>query len=202
MELIKRQKTVRDYVVYVHRSPSGKCYVGITKHYARRCLAHQHESNRCRLFARVVKKYGWENIEHIILESGLTLKEAKEKEQYYIEYYNSFAPHGYNLTTGGEGYTVSDETRQKQSNSLKGHKHTDETRQIMTQSNKNKGSKRSEEFKKMISQINKGRNPSREQKVKASESNKGKKRTEEQKQNHKAAWIKRVELYGLRGVKQ
>lgn len=56
-------------------------------------------------FWNAIKKYGWNNFEHYILESNLTLEEANEKERYYISYYNSSNNlYRYNLTLGGEGF--------------------------------------------------------------------------------------------------
>lgn len=50
-----------------------------------------------------IQKYGWENIQHKILESNLTLEEASKKEIYYINYYDSTNPEkGYNKSRGGE----------------------------------------------------------------------------------------------------
>lgn len=58
-----------------------------------------------------------------------------EKEVYYIQYYNSLSPNGYNLLSGGNHPIFSDETRNKISNACKGEKngfynktHTLETR--------------------------------------------------------------------------
>jgi group I intron endonuclease len=184
----KRKKTVRDYIVYLHRSPSGKCYVGLTKDYDRRCLEHK-KDNRCRLFARAIEKYGWDNLEHTILESGLTLKEAKDKESYYIEKYNTFVPNGYNLTTGGEGYIVSDETRKNMSQAHKG-----EVREYL------RGKNLSEEHKRKISEAMKNitketreklsyraKNKTEEHQRKITEALTGQKRSDETRQRQAAS---------------
>lgn len=50
-----------------------------------------------------INKYGWENIQHNILEIGLTEEEAKKREIYYIEkYQTNDLEYGYNRTTGGD----------------------------------------------------------------------------------------------------
>ena len=68
-------------------------------------------------FDNAIKKYGWkEGFEHIILETGLSAEEANERERYYIKYYNSLEPNGYNLTAGGDGslsHTTSQKTKEK-----------------------------------------------------------------------------------------
>jgi len=53
-----------------------------------------------------IQKYGWENVEHILLEEGLTAEMAAEREKYYIALYKTNEKeYGYNLTYGGEGNT-------------------------------------------------------------------------------------------------
>ena len=70
------------YTVYKHTSPSGKVYIGIT------CRKPEYRWNHGRgykeidqpLFYRAIKKYGWDNITHEILYSGLQEKDAKNLE--------------------------------------------------------------------------------------------------------------------------
>ena len=69
-------------------------------------------------FSKAIKKYGWNNFHHDVIETVecKTKEELKDVlnslEKTYIEVYDSFY-NGYNSTTGGEGYIVSDETRNK-----------------------------------------------------------------------------------------
>lgn len=52
---------------------------------------------------RAIEKYGWDNIDHEIIESELTKEEAEAKERELIAKYKSNVPeHGYNITSGGE----------------------------------------------------------------------------------------------------
>lgn len=106
------------YLVYKHTSPSGKSYIGITKNYTHRNWIHQHTLH-CRVFAAAIKKYGWSAFTHEILVDNITLREANALEQIFISEHNTLVPHGYNLTTGGKVTTVSDQTKQKQSDSRK-----------------------------------------------------------------------------------
>ena len=65
-------------------------------------------------FYEEIKQYGWDNFEHIILESNLNAIEADEKEKYYISLYDTTNPEkGYNRSPGGS--SVSLQTRQKMS---------------------------------------------------------------------------------------
>lgn len=109
MEISQEEKR---YIVYKHTSPSGKCYIGITNNYKRRTYQHKTDIVN-RPFSKAIIKYGWDNIIHEILEENLTLREANIKEKYYIQEFNSLTPNGYNLTTGGEGYILAEEVKEK-----------------------------------------------------------------------------------------
>ena len=103
------------YCVYMHTSPSGKAYIGLTSNYKKRCYSHQYQKNKhqCTAFFNAIKKHGWGNFTHEILKDNLTLEQAKSEEKRLIALYNTFTPHGYNLTTGGEGCKVSEETKKR-----------------------------------------------------------------------------------------
>ena len=98
------------------------------------------------------------------------LKECDDKEldyweKYYVKELNTKAPYGYNLTDGGggmSGYTLSEETRKKMSETHKGEK------------NHNYGKHLSEEQKKKMSEKAKGRKVTEETRKKLSENHKGK----------------------------
>lgn len=94
-----------NYKIYIHKNKiNNKIYVGQTK----QSLNHRWNNGNgyinCPYFYKAIQKYGWENFEHILLESYLTKDEANVKEQYYIKYYNSSNPDfGYNISAGGSG---------------------------------------------------------------------------------------------------
>lgn len=109
-----------------------------------------------------IKKYGKENFDYIILSECNTIQQLNDAEKYFIDYYQTLSPNGYNLTTGGEGFTVSEETKKKQSTSHKGktapwnsYKRSDETRKKMSDAAKGrlsklKGTKRSSYSDKLV----------------------------------------------------
>lgn len=111
----------REYCVYMHVTPSNKVYIGITG----RKLNERWQNGRGysfnRHFSNAINKYGWDNIEHRILEAGLSREEASERERYYIALYDSTnGDKGYNLTTGGEAnYYMTDEFSKKCSKRMK-----------------------------------------------------------------------------------
>lgn len=108
------------YLIYCHTSPTGKKYIGQTNNYNRRCREHK-TSNRCPAFRNAIIKYGWDNFTHTILEDGLTLDEANILEEFYISKYNTLAPNGYNLQTGGSNSKPSPLVVQKDQYGEKNH---------------------------------------------------------------------------------
>ena len=50
-----------------------------------------------------IRKYGKENFEWEIIEE-CDIEEIDEKEKYYIQFYNSLAPKGYNILEGGQKF--------------------------------------------------------------------------------------------------
>ena len=148
-------------------------------------------------FYRAINKYGWDNIEHIVLVEGLTKEEACHYEEVLIAYFDTTnKDRGYNLMSGGECNIHSEESRKKMSESLKGRPgpmkgktHSQETRRKLSESHK--GYKHTEEQKRKISESSKGKKISEEQKRKISESKKGKHKGAE---NHRAKKIKCIEL--------
>lgn len=54
-----------------------------------------------------MKKYGIKHFYYEILEECET-EYVNERERYWIAYFNSQAPNGYNLTPGGDGWSLSD----------------------------------------------------------------------------------------------
>lgn len=161
-----------NYIVYRHTCPNGKVYIGITgTAFETRCGNNGYKYRKNKLFARAIKKYGWDNIRHEILYSGLTKEEAEAKEIELIAEYKSNNPkYGYNVSSGGEsgnaGVVASEETRQKMSiahlgnPSNTGKKLSEETRRKLSEAHKgNKvmvGRKLSEETRRKMSEAQKG----------------------------------------------
>lgn len=88
------------YTVYVHINRNNqKAYVGITTKEPEERWMNGY-GYRGQPFYSAILKYGWDSFDHVILESGLTESEACNKEQFYIQQYDSYK-HGYNSTKGG-----------------------------------------------------------------------------------------------------
>ena len=77
---------MNNYCVYKHTTPSGKVYIGITSKPVEKRWLNGRGYARNEHFWNAIKKYGWENIEHRVLVSGLSKEEASEVEKMYIAY--------------------------------------------------------------------------------------------------------------------
>lgn len=89
------------YCVYVHINKiNGKAYVGQSVNIEERWRSNGKNYEGCPKFYRAIKKYGWDNFEHILIEQNLLREEADQKEKEFIEKYNSIKA-GYNLKEGG-----------------------------------------------------------------------------------------------------
>lgn len=97
------------YYVYVHVFPNGKKYFGITKNNPmRRWQNGAGYTKEQTPVYRAIHKYGWDNIQHIVLFSGLSLYDAQQKERDLIALHKTNVArygtqYGYNATDGGEG---------------------------------------------------------------------------------------------------
>lgn len=94
---------VKEWKIYLHRNKiNNKCYVGQTCRKYVKTRWFKGKGYKCSAkFYNAIKKYGWDNFEHTILERNIfTLKEANIREKYWINYYNSIK-NGYNIREGG-----------------------------------------------------------------------------------------------------
>lgn len=105
---------------------NGKSYVGLTKQpLAARLRAHfsNSKTHNNTYIKKAIQKYGKDAFTVSCLGEYCSLEQLNDAESYYIDFYNTLAPNGYNLQTGGNSHTVSDITRKKLSDSHKGLKY-------------------------------------------------------------------------------
>jgi len=57
---------------------------------------------------KAMKKYGIENFKFEVIEDNIPLKELNKREEYWINYYNTYNGAGYNATKGGDGISFYD----------------------------------------------------------------------------------------------
>ena len=169
----------KKFIVYMHTSPVGKRYVGITRQKPERrfgkdgnAYTRPTKKGLITYFGKAILKYGWENFTHEILFEGLAREEACNKEKELIAKYDLMDVHkGYNQTVGGDNHSVGEIGRKNLSEAHKGQKSW------------NKGTPMTEEAKRKAS-ISHKLHPSRPHKNGLSEEHKAK---------LKEAWIRRKE---------
>lgn len=93
------------HIVYKHITPSGKIYIGQTNSSIEKRAGKDGVLYKPNIyFYNAIQKYGWDNIEHIVVCDNISKKEADWLERYLIAYYNTIdSRYGYNLTKGGDG---------------------------------------------------------------------------------------------------
>ena len=142
----------------MHTCPNGKRYIGITgKNPLVRWRNGKGYEAHNEHFYNAILKYGWDNIEHRIITSGISKECACEIEKSLIkEYQTNNREFGYNKSTGGECSgagvirVLSEETKRKISEAQKGRKLSQET--IQRRSISQAGLKRSFETRKKIAE--------------------------------------------------
>ena len=83
---------------------NGKQYVGQTSRtLEQRWREHCSNNSKCTHLHSAILKYGKENFKVEQIDIALDQGELDYKEMQYIKYYNTLAPNGYNLDTGGKG---------------------------------------------------------------------------------------------------
>ena len=139
----------KNYCVYMHISPSGKRYIGLTCQCPETRWANGCGYKGNPYFDKAIKKYGWDSFQHIIIADGLSQEDACDMEKKLIFQYNTIdKDNGYNMTLGGLGalgYRHTDETKARlrehfsgEGNPFYGKRHSDEVIQILRDKAKNK----------------------------------------------------------------
>lgn len=168
------------YIVYMHKTPNNKIYIGQTsKKLEYRCGLNGNGYKNNKYFWNAIQKYGWDNIEHIILKQNLTKDEADYWEKYYICEYNTLDnKFGYNLAQGGQSGSHpnphTENWNRKISNSLKITYQDTKLRNHLSLIRQ--GIKLSDETKEKIRQAHLGKSLTPEHKNNISKGNKGKSR--------------------------
>ncbi len=150
---------------------NGKCYIGQTI----QKLNHRISVHICgkddNPIQRAIKKYGIQSFECSVIDNADLKDILNEKEIYWINFLKTKVPNGYNVTNGGDGRTgkLSEETKIKISQSLKGRHLSEKTKRKISETNKGKpagtfnskgflGKHHSDEWKRKIGDARKGGN--------------------------------------------
>ena len=96
---------MQGYIYLIENKINGKKYIGQTTCSVKERFKQHLKDSRKHLerpLYRAISKYGKENFEIQELEK-CSIEKLNEREQYWIQYYNTFYGEGYNATLGGEG---------------------------------------------------------------------------------------------------
>ena len=208
------------YTVYVHICPNNKKYIGITckKPEYRWDNGKGYKNNDH--FYKAIQKYGWDNIQHKILFTGLTKEEAEQKEIELIAKYNTTdREYGYNNEKGGHyAGKMSKRSKDKLSKSVKelwqnveyrkkqeaktppmlGKHHSQEARQKISEKAKKRKITNEQKEKLRISMIGKHHKEETKEKIRQKMlgrkmSDEAKKKISEQRKG-KSTWVKGQKL--------
>ena len=186
------------YIYLIIDLTNWKKYVGQHHYHLEKLDSNYHGSGQ---IIRQIYKKRPHTLKEVYLKTCYTQEELDEWEQYYIKFYDTLYPNGYNLEEGGRGGVPSEEARRKMSKAKKGKRHSDEHRKKLSKAAKGKhiseetkkkisestsgeknhmfGKHHSNETKKKIGEASKGRYYSEEARRKMSKAKKGKKLSEE-----------------------
>ena len=187
MEVLKSE---RSWCLYCHETPSGKRYIGITSLSPQKRWQNGRGYKKCPYFYRAIEKYGWDNIKHEVLFTGLSKSEAAKLEIEYISKYKTRDKRfGYNMTDGGEGHLgvpMAEEQKEKLRCLMTGKPKSETTKERLRIANSGKRWNEEQKQRRSIQYSGQG-NPrfgthcSDETKAKISASQKGKTISEEQR---------------------
>ena len=91
---------IRKDIYIIKNNINTKVYIGQSLNAKERFKSHCKKNRDNSLIDKAIQKYGKEHFWFEILESQI--ENYNEREKYWIKYYNSLKPFGYNILTGGE----------------------------------------------------------------------------------------------------
>jgi group I intron endonuclease len=87
-------------IIYCYTNKNtGKKYIGQTIHPEQRKANHLHEATvkgSDYYFHRSIRKHGWDNFDYEVLEDNVEQKDLNDRENHYIDMYDTLWPNGYN----------------------------------------------------------------------------------------------------------
>ena len=159
----------RDYgCIYKHTNlvHEGWSYIGQTMYTTgQRWKSDGSGYQKNYVFRRAIEKYGWDNFSHEIIEDNIPPEKLDEREKFWISFYHTYIGDpeckGYNMTEGGNvgrGRICREDTKQKTSETLKGHSVSDSVAKRVSECSK--GRKHTPETIAKIAAANHGRDTS------------------------------------------
>lgn len=78
----------REYSVYIHILPNKTIYIGQTRQSLKERWQNGRGYEHNNFFSNLIKKYGWNNIDHLLYKDNLTKFEADTIEKDLIKFYS------------------------------------------------------------------------------------------------------------------
>lgn len=128
------------YIYLIVNKVNGKTYVGQRKYRRNiKLWGNDHYMGSGKLIKQAELKYGINNFDKFLIQNCETKEELDEQERFWIAEYRARGKAEYNIANGGWnsgtiGRHLSDKTKNKIAESLRGRKHSIETRQRMKNS--------------------------------------------------------------------
>ena len=144
-------------IIYSYRNiHTNKRYIGQTINPDQRKRNHLHEAtkrNSDYYFHRSIRKYGWDSFVYEVLEDVEKREFLNERENYYIQKYDTLWPNGYNQCLANS-LDESAIDKMRKTKKIQYANMTEDERKERTRHmcEKNKGSKRSDDTKKKMSE--------------------------------------------------
>lgn len=92
-------------IIYLLKNKiNDKLYVGKTNNLYKRLSSHKNDRRHITPLTKAIDKHGFHNFECIILEKNISKENIREREQFYIEKFNTYKSNHYNCTAGGNGF--------------------------------------------------------------------------------------------------
>lgn len=124
----ENQEIIEGFIYQIKNLVNNKLYIGqTTRPLHKRIYEYKSAFNLNKFhnqhLLNAFNKYGWDNFEFKIIDSGTTIDELNEKEIYYIKKFNTTNKSiGYNISDGGRNSIPTIETLEKMSRSHLGKK--------------------------------------------------------------------------------
>lgn len=134
------------YIYLIIDLTNWKKYVGQHHYHLEKLDSSYHGSGT--IISKIYKKRP-HTLKEVYLKTCYTQEELDEWEKYFIKFYNTLSPNGYNLEKGGRGGVPSEESRRKMSESKKG--------KMVGEKHPMFGKHPSEETRKKLSDAHKGK---------------------------------------------
>ena len=109
------------YIYKITNLINNKIYIGQTVRTIKQRF-NEHCGNQNSTISNAIRKYGKENFKVEVINEFNTIDELNFFEEYYISLFNSLAPHGYNINTGGLNFQMHKITKEKLSKCRTGNK--------------------------------------------------------------------------------